>query len=104
MFKTSFSLLILFVSLFALSISVNAKNNHKDKPLPPGLQKKQQQGKPLPPGWQKKLHKGHILDVNVYHHAKIVIPVNSHGVITVTIDGRLLKLDKISRKILDILN
>ncbi len=105
--KTFSSLLLILVSSLALNSVAFAKNNYKpkkDKSLPPGLQKKEQQGKPLPPGWQKKLQKGEILDVDVYHHAKIVVPVNNKGLITVSIEGRILKLDKVTRKILDILH
>jgi len=92
-----------------LSVSMNgyAKNNHKSKKhnsLPPGLQKKQARGQALPPGWQKKLQRGHILDIKVYHDAKIIIPLDDRGLITISIDGRLLRLDKVTRKIIDILN
>jgi len=100
-------LLIILVTSLAVNLTAYAKNNYKPKKhksLPPGLQKKEQQGKPLPPGWQKKLQKGHILDIDIYHHAKIVVPVDKRGLITVSIDGRLLKLDKVTRKIIDILN
>ena len=96
-------MLILLVSLGLFVSPVMAKND-KSKGLPPGLEKKQKRGKPLPPGWQKKLQKGQILDIDVYHHAKVVVPVDKYGRITVSIEGRLLKLDKVSRKIVDILH
>jgi hypothetical protein len=78
----------------------------KDKSgqLPPGLQKKVDRGEPLPPGWQKKIAKGDILDKNIFRHGKIVVPVDPYGIITVRIDGKLLKLNKNTRKIIDILN
>ena len=100
-------LVTVLVTVFTLNLSANAKNNYKpkkDKSLPPGLQKKEEQGKPLPPGWQKKLQKGHILDADVYHHAKLIVPVNNKGLVTISIEGRILKLDKVTRKIIDILN
>ena len=96
-------LIIFFISLAFITGPAFAKND-KHKGLPPGLEKNQKRGKPLPPGWQKKLVKGHILDIDVYHHARVVVPVDAHGIITVSIEGRLLKLDKVSLKIVDILN
>lgn len=95
-------LAIIIVSMAFLTGPVIAKHD-KHQGLPPGLAKNQKRGKPLPPGWQKKLVRGHILDAEIYHHAKIVVPVNTHGIITVSIEGRLLKLDKVSLKIIDIL-
>jgi len=80
-----------------------AAKNDKHKDLPPGLQKKQQRGKPLPPGWQTKLQKGAILDIEVYTRGTIVVPVDKHGLITLSVEGRLLRLDKVTRKIVDIL-
>ena len=95
-------LFILIVSMAFLANPVAAKKD-KHKNLPPGLQKKQQRGQPLPPGWQKKLQKDAILDINVYHRGTIVVPVDKHGLITPSIKGRLLHLDKVTRKIVDIL-
>lgn len=91
---------------FSISLGVQAKPPHKDNKhgsLPPGLQKKQARGQSLPPGWQKKLKKGAILDVEVYRHAKVVVPVDKQGLITISIDDRLLRLDKVTRKIISIL-
>lgn len=95
-------LLVLLASL-GLVVNPAIAKNDKSKGLPPGLAKKQQRGKPLPPGWQKKLRVGHILEADIYHHARVVVPVDKHGIITISIEGRLLKLDKVSRKIVDIL-
>ena len=96
-------LIALLISLtFIVSPAIAKQDKHNG--LPPGLEKNQQRGKPLPPGWQKKLEKGRILDIDIYHHAKIVVPVDKHGIITVSIEGRLLKLDKVTRRIVDILN
>ena len=101
--KTLISSLIC-LSLFA-PLSVIAKNDKGQKhgSLPPGLQKKQDRGQPLPPGWQKKLRKGDILELEIYHHAKVVAPVDVHGHITVSIEGHLLKIVKDTRKIVEIL-
>ena len=96
--------LLIFITSLALFANPAIAKKDKHKGLPPGLEKNQQRGKPLPPGWQKKLRKGDILAADIYAHAKIVVPVNKHGVITVSIEGQLLKLDKVSLKIVDILN
>ncbi|MCK5360884.1 MAG: hypothetical protein KAJ95_09680 [Gammaproteobacteria bacterium] len=80
---------------------LHAKN--KDKPLPPGLQKKVDRGESLPPGWQKKLHKGEILDYQVYRHGRVVIPVNHEGILTINVDGKLIRLMEATREIIDIL-
>jgi hypothetical protein len=93
-------LVILFVVSF-INAPVNAKNN-KDSSLPPGLQKKYQKGKPLPPGWQKKLSKGDILDNSIYVRGKVVVPLGSDGVISINIEGTILKLHEKTRKIIDI--
>ena len=96
-------LIAFFITLvFIVSPAIAKQDKHKG--LPPGLEKNQQRGKPLPPGWQKKLVKGHILELDIYHHARIVVPVDKAGMITVSIEGRLLKLDKVTRRIVDILN
>lgn len=75
----------------------------KHREIPPGLEKKIERGKSLPPGWQKKLKVGHVIDKQVYRHATIVVPVNRDGSMTVEIDGRLLRLAKKTREILEIL-
>lgn len=94
------SLIILIVT--ALSSSpLYAKN--KDKSLPPGLQKKVDRGESLPPGWQKKLHKGEILDYQVYRQGRIVIPVNHEGILTINVDGKVIRLMEATREIIDIL-
>ena len=42
------------------------KKSKKQKPLPPGLQKKVNRGGQLPPGWQKKVARGEVLDGDLY--------------------------------------
>jgi hypothetical protein len=79
------------------------KDKDKGNQLPPGLQKKAEKGKPLPPGWQKKLAKGEIMDKDVYRQSQIVVPVDSHGLVTVRIEGKLVKLYKATREIVEIL-
>lgn len=102
--KYSISLLTALSLLVPLS-PLYAKNDkgNKHNGLPPGLQKNMERGKPLPPGWQKKLHRGDILEADIYRHAKIVVPLDKHGLITVSIEGQLLRLVKDTREIIDIL-
>lgn len=78
--------------------------NDKTKPLPPGLQKKVSQGKPLPPGWQKKLAKGEILDLDIYQRGVVVVPLDPRGLITIRVEGKLIKVIKKTREIVDILH
>ena len=94
--------LIIATALLAVALSpaVPAKNNN----VPPGLQKKAANGQQLPPGWQKKLKKGEVLDKTVFDAGVVVKTSTSAGSITINVDDRLLRLDPITRKILDILN
>ncbi len=75
----------------------------KSKQLPPGLQKKAAQGEPLPPGWQKKLVKGEILDREIYEHRQVVVPVDSQGLVTIRLEGKLVRLFEATREIVEIL-
>ena len=75
----------------------------KHNSLPPGLAKKAQNGQPLPPGWQKKLHKGDVLQKEIYDEGRVIAPVNSKGIITVEVDGTLLKLYDKTRRIVEII-
>jgi hypothetical protein len=98
-----------YVLLLILAITVvapaHAKNDkHPGKNLPPGLQKKAARGEPLPPGWQKKLQVGRIMDRDIYRHGTIVVPVDPHGLITVRVEGRLVRLVEATHEIIDILN
>jgi len=81
---------------------VSAKND-KGKQLPPGLQKKVARGEPLPPGWQKKLAKGEVLDQRVYQQSQIVVPVDSRGLLTIRIDGKLVRLYEATREVVEVL-
>ena len=98
---------IILLTTFALAQApAYAKNDkqHKHKQLPPGLQKKLERGKPLPPGWQKKLAKGNILDADIYARGKIIVPIDKHGIITLKIEHRVIRLIKATREIIDILH
>ncbi|MBN8430040.1 hypothetical protein JF535_04145 [Microbulbifer salipaludis] len=71
--------------------------------LPPGLQKKVQRGGELPPGWKKKLQPGYILEDDIYRHAVVVHPVDDRGLVTVRIEGELVRLVHATHEIVDIL-
>lgn len=98
--STNIITLLVVAALF--SGPIFAKND-KNKQLPPGLQKKADKGKPLPPGWQKKLAKGQIIEKEVYRRSEIVVPVDSRGLITVRIEGKLVKLYKATREVAEVL-
>lgn len=72
--------------------------------LPYGLQKKQQRGQSLPPGWQKKLYVGSVLDPRIYNHGDIVVPLDKHGLLTIRVEGKLIRLYQASREITEIMN
>jgi hypothetical protein len=96
-------LLITLASLMAGPAYAKNDKNKKEKPLPPGLQKKVDSGKQLPPGWQKKLVKGEKLDPEVYKQGKIIIPINKHGEITIRVDDKVVRLVKATREIVEVL-
>lgn len=77
--------------------------NDKHNQLPPGLQKKASKGKPLPPGWQKKLAKGQIMDKEVYRRSEIVVPIDSRGLVTVRVEGKLVRLYQATREVAEVL-
>lgn len=88
-------------SMFA-SPAIAKKEKYKEKSLPQGLQMKLDRGGTLPPGWQKKLVKGDILERPIYNHSEIVIPVDSEGLLTVRVEGKLIKLIEATREIVEI--
>ena len=92
----------LLVMAGLLASPVSARQD-KDQSLPPGLQKKAAKGQGLPPGWEKKLSKGAIMDKEVYQQSKIVVPVDSKGLVTVSIEGKLVRLHQLTHEIVDIL-
>ncbi len=83
--------------------SFSYAKNHNGNRLPPGLQKKMERGQSLPPGWQKKLAVGKVMDRDLYDQGKIVAK-DSNGLVTISIQGRLVKLAEDTREIVDILN
>jgi len=94
------------IALFVLASLIAGPSyakKDKDKQLPPGLEKKVAKGKPLPPGWQKKLAKGEVLDIKVYRHSTVIVPVDSRGLVTVRVEGKLIRLIKATREIIEIL-
>ena len=93
---------IILAGLIASPISAD-KDKGEKKQLPPGLQMNVERGKPLPPGWQNKLAKGEILDNDIYLHGDIVVPVDPDGLITIQIEGKLVRLYKATREIVEIL-
>lgn len=72
--------------------------------LPYGLQKKLNRGQSLPPGWQKKLYVGRVLDKRIYRHGDIVVPIDRHGLVTLRVEGKLIRLYQATREIAEILN
>jgi hypothetical protein len=80
------------------------KEKDKNKPLPQGLQMKLDRGGSLPPGWQKKLVKGEVLEEPIYKKSEVVIPVDSEGLLTVRVEGKLIRLIEATREIVDIVD
>lgn len=87
----------------AISCTVSEAKTNKDKSLPPGLEKKVNRMGQLPPGWQKKLAVGKHLDTQVYKNASIMAPVQNDGIVTVEVDGRVIRLIEATREIVEIL-
>ncbi|MEW6306310.1 MAG: hypothetical protein AB1705_22820 [Verrucomicrobiota bacterium] len=88
---------------------VKGFSGKKAKNLPPGLQKKVARGGNLPPGWQKKLARGEVMSAEVFKvctplPAEVVVklPPPPKGVITVTIEGKVVRLLEATREILDV--
>lgn len=95
---------VLITTLCLLALPAHAKNDKDNgKPLPPGLQKKVDKGEPLPPGWQKKLVKGEIMDKKVYKQGEVVVPLDDKGLVTVRIEGKLVRLYEATREIVEVL-
>ncbi|MDH3537061.1 MAG: hypothetical protein OER87_15055 [Gammaproteobacteria bacterium] len=98
--------IIIFIMLICMftSPAIAKKEKDKEKSLPQGLQMKLDRGGSLPPGWQKKLIKGNVLSQPIYHHSEIVIPVDSEGLLTVRVEGKLIKLIEATREIVEIVD
>ncbi|MDH5355166.1 MAG: hypothetical protein OEY09_12055 [Gammaproteobacteria bacterium] len=98
---------LLIASVIAgLIVSPVLAGNHsnKHKKLPYGLQLKLNQGKPLPPGWERKLSPGTVLNKEFYNHGEVVVPVDKDGLLTLRVEGKLIRLYEATREISEILN
>ncbi len=81
----------------------------RQKPLPPGLQKKLERGGSLPPGWQAKLRRGEIMPLDVYGQCDRLppdlieqLPIPPPGTVLVAISGKVVRLLQATREILDV--
>lgn len=98
--------------LVALSMALPAeakKPAAEGGDVPHGMQKKVARGGELPPGWQKRLKKGEVLAPEVVSHGepvseqlRVKLPVGEKGSIDITLDGKVIRLDEVSRKVLDV--
>jgi hypothetical protein len=95
----------------AIAAPALAKNDKQQgaASLPPGLQKKVSRGGQLPPGWQKRLQKGRPLEAELYRQAEPVpeqlrlkLPVGEAGSIDIRLEGKIVRLERASREILDV--
>ena len=93
---------ISLIMMFGIS-GISYGKHDNEKSLPPGLQKKSERGQSLPPGWQKKLIVGHVLEDDIYEHGRIVV-TDPNGLVTISIEGRLIRLIKDTREIVEILD
>lgn len=94
---------ITFLLLFCfIAGPVNANTNKGDQ-VPPGLLMKTERGHTPPPGWQKKSAMGKIPDKNIHEQGRVVIPVDHHGLVTVRLEGRLVKLYEATREVVSVL-
>ncbi len=98
----TFTLLLSMCSGSVYATKVKVKS--KDKQLPQGLQMKLDRGDSLPPGWQKKLLKGDILGDSIYSHSVVVIPLDTKGLLTVRVEGKLIQLIEATREIVEIVD
>ena len=95
--------LLFIIAAALISGPIYAKNN-RNGALPPGLQKKVQRGGSLPPGWQENLHKGARIDRSVYDRGIIIKPLDAAGLITIRVEGKIIRLLKATHEIVDILH
>lgn len=100
------STIICFMAIVCLGSTAAIAKHEKNgsKQLPQGLQKKLERGGSLPPGWQHKLVRGEILAEPVYSHSRVVIPVDDEGLLTVRVEGKLIKLIEATREIVEIVD
>lgn len=101
------TLLFTLIALSLIACPVSAKNDKasgKHNALPSGLQKNSDQGKPLPPGWDKKISKGDILEDSIFSQGRVIEPIGKDGTISIEVEGKIFKLYKDSKEIIDILS
>lgn len=81
-------------------------NQHKQKEIPHGLQKKLDNGERLPAGWEKKLAKGQIVDDHILHSGRILNTNLYPNVINSDIyqvENKIFRISRDTKEILDIL-
>ena len=90
-------------------VTTSTEGKGKGKGLPPGLAKKVARGGSLPPGWEKKVTVGTVMPVEVYKEChplpkelSIKLPEPPKGVITVTVEGKAVRLLEATHEILDV--
>jgi hypothetical protein len=86
-----------------------SKKGRQARPLPPGLSKKVARGGKLPPGWQKKCVAGKTMPAEVFEQCHplppelvVKLPPPPEPTLTVTIGGKLVRVLKATREILDV--
>ena len=89
-------------------VGSHSGSGKKAKTLPPGLAKKAAAGS-LPPGWQKKLAAGELMPPEVFQQCQPLprelaakLPTLPKGVVTVVIEGKVVRLVEATREILDV--
>lgn len=97
------ALLTLLLATLLLQGPAFAKNE-KQKSLPQGLQMKLDRGGSLPPGWERKVVRGEVLDESLLDNSEIVIPIDSDGLLTVRIEGKLIKVIEATREIIEVVD
>lgn len=110
MIRLSAAPLALLVALtIGWSPAYAKKPGSDESELPKGLQKKVARGGELPPGWQKKLQKGEVLEPEVMSHGEPVpervrvrLPVAEQGSVDITLDGKVIRLEEATRRILNV--
>ena len=102
--KALLTVAVIGLSLVTAGALAKDKDKDKGKSLPPGLEKKLDNGGDLPPGWQKKLRKGDILDRDIYRHGKVIKSRDRDGLISIQVDGTVVRLVEDTREIISILS
>ena len=98
------NLITVIISIgFIISPLYAHNDKNKAKSLPYGQQKKLQKGQSLPPGWQKKLMVGERLEPGIYGRGDVVVPLDSKGLLTIRLEGKLVRLVEATREIVEIL-